>query len=99
MRFPDRGRHKIPLPIERQAEQPFAYDPASGRIVAPWPKGRLSAADERRLDAVIERIAEIEADTMIWIWPDGRAPVPVAARDPRWLLHWARDRASYSAGA
>jgi hypothetical protein len=53
--------------------------------------------DERRLDAVIERIASIKADTLVWIWPADRPAIPVAAHDPRWLLQWARDRACYAA--
>jgi hypothetical protein len=99
-RFSDTtGRHRAPMPEERRIEQPFVYDPDSGRLIAPWPRGKLRNADAQRLDAVIERIATIEAGTLIWIRPDDREPVPIAAASPyHWLAHWSRDRASYSAG-
>jgi len=93
----DRGRHRCPLPQEQRAQQPFVFDPNSGHIVAPWPKGRLSAEDELRLDAVIERIARIAVDVVVWIWPDDRDPVPVAAAAPyHWLIAWERDHAIYA---
>jgi hypothetical protein len=92
-----RGRHRIPLPPERRAEQPFVFDPRDGHVIAPWPKGKLSAEDEQRLGAVIERIARIEATVVVWLWPDEREPVPVATEAPlHWLMHWARDRAIYA---
>jgi hypothetical protein len=98
MRYSEAGRHRIALPPERQAEQPFVFNPADGRIVCPWPKGKLSSTDQQRLDAVIDKLRRIDADTLIWIWPDDREKVPVAAASPyHWLRHWSRDRACYAA--
>jgi hypothetical protein len=90
----------LPLPPERREQQPFVYDPDSGRIIAPWPKGSLSLspADERRLDAVLDRIAQVDADMPVWIWPDDRPPVEVEAPSlHHWLAHWSWDRACYAA--
>jgi hypothetical protein len=95
-------RHLLRVPPERRDQQAFVYDPQTGYVVAPWPRGRSTPDDERRLAAVFERIEQIADDyaSPVWIWPDGREPVPVAAVDLRgWLMHWSRDRACYLAGA
>ena len=58
----------------------------------------LSPADERRLDAVLDRIAQVDADMPVWIWPDDRPPVEVEAPSlHHWLAHWSWDRACYAA--
>jgi hypothetical protein len=89
--FREMPRHLLPLPPERREQQPFVYDPVNGRIVAPWPRGPLSLADARRLDAALDRIALVDADIPVWLWPDDRPPIPVEAGSlHQWLAHWAR---------
>ena len=41
--------------------QPFAYDPQSGMLIAPWQRGELHPEDEQRLAAVLDQIAALDA--------------------------------------
>src|SRR4029077_12768915 len=61
LRMHELPRWSLPLPPDRQAELPFVYDPSHRAVIAPWPRGPvLSMADERRLYAVLDRIAALD---------------------------------------
>jgi hypothetical protein len=41
LRTTDRPRHEARLPVGQRLAQPFAYDPQSGMLIAPWQRGEL----------------------------------------------------------
>jgi hypothetical protein len=47
----DRPRHEARLPVGQRLAPPFAYDPQSGMVIAPWQRGELHPEDEQRLAA------------------------------------------------
>ena len=47
----DRPRHEARLPVGQRLAQPFAYDPQSGMVIAPWQRGELPPDDEP--DAIV----------------------------------------------
>jgi hypothetical protein len=93
----ERARHRAPMPEARIREQPMAYDPASGQLVAPWPRGTITENDEQALVAVLDQIAAFPLRVPVWLWPTGdRAPVPIEADNPRlWFSRWSENRAVY----
>jgi hypothetical protein len=101
VRVSDVPRHAIPLPRERVADVAFVFDPdgrGGGQVIAPWPRHVLWPDEEARLCAVLDQIGEYGAALRkpVWVWPDGRSPVPVQAPEPRsWVSRWAADRATY----
>lgn len=90
-------RHAIPLAPERVWQLPMAYDPASGQVIAPWPRGTITEEDEQALMAVLDQIAAFNFLVPVWLWPTGdRAPVPIEADNPRtWFHNWGKSRAVY----
>ena len=90
------SRHKLPFDRDDQ-QQPFCWHPPSGYLAAPWPRGRASPDDERRLAAVMDRIGRIDACELTWVWPDeDREPIPVKpASERHFFAWWSRDRAIY----
>jgi hypothetical protein len=90
-------RHAIPLAPERVRQLPMAYDPASGRVIAPWPRGTITEEDEEALMAVLDQIAAFNFREPVWLFPTGdRAPVPIEADNPRvWFHNWGESRAVY----
>jgi hypothetical protein len=99
LRTIERPRHEARLPVEQRLAQPFAYDPQSGMVIAPWQSGELQPEDEPRLCSVLDQIAAFNGalHEPCWIWPEGdRAPVPIATDNLHaWLRHWSADRATY----
>ena len=88
-------RWKSPLPPERVNEMAFVWD-GNGRIIAPWVKhAPLWQDEEAALRAVIQQLEQFGPALRrpFWLHPDGRAPTPINASDPRWLARWSRDRA------
>jgi hypothetical protein len=87
-----------PLPPARTLEQPFVLWPATGRLIAPWPRGPLTWEMERVLLAVLARVRAAPIDTPCWIWAD-RDPEPVKTEGDLagWLTRWSADRAAYVA--
>jgi hypothetical protein len=92
-----KARYVTRLPAERVQQQPMAYDPASGQIVAPWPRGTITEEDGQALIAVLDQIATFNLRVPVWLWPTGdRAPVPIDADNPRtWFARWGENRAVY----
>jgi hypothetical protein len=99
VRIAEPPRHSLPLPRERTAGQPMAYDPASGMLVAPWPRGTLEPEDEAALVAVLDQIGAVGAALRapVWVWPDGRAPVAIQPEGAtrNWFARWGESRAVY----
>ena len=95
LRTTDRPRHEARLPVGQRLAQPFAYDPQSGMVIAPWQRGELHPEDEQRLAAVLDQIAALGLREPVWLHPDGdRAPVPIATDNLRaWLNRHAADHA------
>jgi hypothetical protein len=93
----DPQHHATPLPTERVRESPMAYDPGSGQIVAPWPRGTITEEDEQALIAVLDQIAACDLRVPVWLRTTGdRAPVPIDADNPRtWFARWGENRAVY----
>jgi hypothetical protein len=63
--------------VGQRPAQPFAYDPQSGMLIAPWQRGELPPGDEPRLCAVLDQIAAFNGALRVpcWIWAEGdRAP-------------------------
>jgi hypothetical protein len=52
-----RTPHEARLPMQQRLAPPFAYDPQSGMVIAPWQRGELPPDDEPRLCAVLDQIA------------------------------------------
>ena len=92
-----RPPHEARLPREPRLAQPFAYNPQSGMLIAPWQRGELHPGDEQRLAAVLDQIAALDLREPVWLHPDGdRAPVPIATDNLRaWLNRHAADHAVY----
>ena len=99
LRSTDRPRHEARLPMGQRLAQPFAYDPQSGMLIAPWQRGELPPDDEPRLCAVLDQIAAFNGALRVpcWIWAAGdRAPVPIETDNLRaWLHRHAVDHAVY----
>ena len=60
LRTTHRPRHEARLPVGQRLAQPFAYDPQSGMVIAPWQRGELPPDDEQRLAAVLDQIAALD---------------------------------------
>jgi hypothetical protein len=94
-----RTPHEARLPMQQRLAPPFAYDPQSGRVIAPWQRGELPPDDEPRLCAVLDQIAAFNGALRVpcWIWAEGdRAPVPIATDNLHtWLHRHAADHAVY----
>jgi hypothetical protein len=90
-----RSRHRLPVPFEMRAQQPFLVDAYAGHIIAPWPRRRPAAGDDLRLWETMQRL-DLDAlpAPLCWAWPD-RAPVPVAQVGAGWLAAYSRDHAVY----
>jgi hypothetical protein len=72
------------MPEEWRSPQPFVWD---GRtLIAPWPPSKLALgfADQQRLDAVTAQVSALDADAVMWLWPD-RDPTPVGDVGPGWV--------------
>ena len=99
LRTNDRPRHEARLPVEQRLAQPFAYDPQSGMVIAPWQRGELAPDDEQRLCAVLDQIAAFNGALHgpCWIWAEGdRAPAPIVTDNLHaWLNRQAADHAVY----
>jgi hypothetical protein len=97
LRVVDKPRWQSPLPAKEVRDQPMAYDPSSGQLVAPWPRGTITEDDERALVAVLDQIAAFNLRVPVWLWPTGdRAPVPIEADNPEvWFARWGESRAVY----
>ena len=94
-----RPRHEARSPVGQRLAQPFAYDPQSGMVIAPWQRGELPPDDEPRLYAVLDQIAAFNGALRVpvWLHPEGdRAPVPIETDNLRaWLNRHAADHAVY----
>jgi hypothetical protein len=94
-----RTTHEARLPMQQRLAPPFAYDPQSGVVIAPWQRGELPLDDEPRLCAVLDQIAAFNGALRVpcWIWAEGdRAPVPIATDNLHtWLHRHAADHAVY----
>jgi hypothetical protein len=97
LRTTDRPRHEARLPVVQRLAPPFAYDPLSGMVIAPWQRGELHPEDEQRLAAVLDQIAALDLREPVWLHPDGdRAPVPIETDNPHaWFNRHAADHAVY----
>jgi hypothetical protein len=85
--------------MQQRLAPPFAYDPQSGMVIAPWQRGELPPDDGPRLSAVLDQIAAFNDALHVpcWIWAEGdRAPVPIATDNLHaWLHRHAADHAVY----
>ena len=63
--------YAAPLPADRHAATPFAYSPQTGMLVAPWPHGTITLANEQCLVAVLDQIAAFSLRVPVWLWPTG----------------------------
>jgi hypothetical protein len=99
VRVNDVPRSALPLPPARWREQPFAYSPETGELVAPWPRGSIEPEDEALLIAVLDQTAQLHGALRVpvWLWPDDtRAPVPISADRPgSWFARYGESRAVY----
>jgi hypothetical protein len=95
------AKDRAPLPPEKLAAMPVVFDPDTARLITNWAThNEISEAQELQLGAALDQIADF-GDALrvpVWIFPDGRAPVPIAAPDlRRWLVQYEIGRAVYIA--
>jgi hypothetical protein len=99
LRSTERPRHEARLPMAQRLAPPFAYDPQSGMMIAPWQRGELHPEDEPRLCPVLDQSAAFNGALRepCWIWAEGdRAPVPIATDNLQALFNrHAADHAAY----
>jgi hypothetical protein len=91
------ARYATPLPAEKIEQMPFCSDPATWRIIAPWPRRPILPDEESRLCRVIDQVAQFGAALRVpaRVFADGRAPIPINAADPKGLARWAEGKATY----
>ena len=97
LNLPTEPRHQTLLPRERIDAVGWVWWPATGQLIAPWPRGPIDWRDETTLLSVLARCDTITDNRPVWILPDpNREPVLVEAVDLRsWLMNWSRDRACF----
>src|SRR6476661_4967522 len=90
-----RSRHRVPLPLERQLEQPGLVVRSESLLITSVAKRRRLGRDDWAVIDALQEACDRHADTMpafAWIYAsESRRPVEITSPDPSWLARWRND--------
>jgi hypothetical protein len=87
----ERGRWRIPLPVDRRIHVPWVFIPSNSVLVTPFAgRRKLTYEEEAAINAMQDQLGQLRREGRLpqraaWVWPDGREPAPIEIQNDQWL--------------